>query len=67
MQSLLHKASPTYLESVTLVNEVLLSLGRVVHLGGVRTDQSVEESVETAVHVRLQGRTTTNVHEDPDI
>lgn len=42
-----------YLECVALVNEVLLPLGRVVHLRRVCADQCVEERVETTVHVRL--------------
>lgn len=42
-----------YLEGVALVNEVLLPLGRVVHLRRVCADQRVEERVETTVDVRL--------------
>lgn len=42
-----------HLEGVALVDEVLLSLGRVVHLGRVGADQGVKKRVEAAVNVRL--------------
>lgn len=42
-----------HLEGVALVDEVLLPLGGVVHLRGVRADERVEERVEPPVYVRL--------------
>lgn len=49
-----HSLRESHLEGVSLVDEVLLSLGRVVHLRRVRADQRVEERVETSVHVGLK-------------
>lgn len=52
------KAAAAHLECVTLVNEVLLPLRRVVHLGGVRAHQRVEKRVESSIHVGLSIRAT---------
>lgn len=52
-----------HLEGVALINEVLLPLGRVVHLRRVRADQRVEEGVETAIHVSLKGRIQAQQHQ----